>query len=703
MKQILWDRTKTRLFGVFRERIAGAALIVALALPLLIGATALCVDCGYWYQQQESLQTAADAAALAAARNNAAGAASNSNAGAALAAAKTATNNQFPFTSASTPAAYTIVLTPGTVSGTTTYAATAVATIPRGSFFSKKGGALLGIAPGLQSASATVAVTTVAAGPKCLRLNGAANGNALFASGGARINSPNCGIEVDSTACNANNGDSNSISVEPSAQLIASNIATSGCAYVNTNGGAYLGGTNRNTAVVTQHATATADPLAALGTPPPWPTTPNAPAAPAGTTYTAAPSLGYNLYSGAAGDCIYMGTYSANCELYQGAYSGMNSVGVASLVLNAATSSGTTYVTGGLTVAVNNFMTFNGSSYFVAGGMKLTENSNTANINASILNILGGTQLQNGSWNFGVNNTSNIYYFTGAANSSGTITGWGMNVSAPTLNFGPGTYYVNGGATFPGSNPTVNFGQGTYLYTAYSSSSGVLNTNSGGASTNNGAFNDKNATINFTGGTYYFNGGLSIVGNSTITFGPGIYYIENGNLSFGSGSAVTANGATFVLEGNASYQLDGGTAALNLSAPSTNCVAPANYPNTTNVLPSSATAVPNASYAPYDGTNGEGICDVLIYQARGDSTADTVSEGATTTLTGIIYAPSASLTISGGATISSSISNGNPQTLALIQDTLTMTGSGTLNISVAPNDPYLSNAAAPSTGIILTN
>jgi Flp pilus assembly protein TadG len=693
---------KPRLFILLRERCAGAAIIVALALPLLIGATGMCVDVGCWYQQQLSLQSAADAAALAAARNNAAGAASSSNAGAALAAAKTATNNQFPFTSASTPAAYTVVLTPGAVSGTTTYTATAVATIPRGSFFSLKAGPLLGIAAGLQSAAATVSVTTISAGPKCLKLNGSANGNALYATGGARINSPNCGIEVDSTACNANNGDSNSISVEPSAQIIGSTIATSGCTYVNTNGGAYLGGSNQNTAVVTQHATSTADPLAAMGTPPPWPTTPNAPAAPAGTTYTAAPSLGYNTYSGAAGDCTYMGNYSANCELYQGAFSGMNSVGVASLVLNAATTAGTTYVTGGLTVAANNFMTFNGSTYYVAGGMKLTENSNTANINASILNILGGTQLQNGTWNFGVNNTANTYYFTGAANSAGTITGWGMNVSAPILNFGPGTYYFNGGAKFPGSNPTVNFGQGTYLYTAYSSSSGVLNSNSGGA-TGNGAFNDNNASITFTGGTYYFDGGLSLIGNSHITFGPGIYYIENGDLAFGNGSTVTANGATFVLEGNASYQMDGGSAALNLSAPSTNCVTPANYPNSTNVLPSSTTTVPNASYAPYDGTNGKGICDVLIYQQRGDSTADNITEGATTTLTGIIYAPSAALSISGGATISSAISNGNPQTLALIQNTLSMTGSGTLNISVAPNDPYLSASSSPTTGIILTN
>src|ERR1700726_3333936 len=54
----------------FLGRRAGVALIVALSAPLLIAATGLSVDVGYWYQNQTSLQSAADAAALGAAMSD---------------------------------------------------------------------------------------------------------------------------------------------------------------------------------------------------------------------------------------------------------------------------------------------------------------------------------------------------------------------------------------------------------------------------------------------------------------------------------------------------------------------------------------------------------------------------------------------------------------------------------------------------------
>src|SRR5271156_1036024 len=56
-----------RLSGFSSDRRAGIALIVALSAPLLIAATGLSVDVGYWYQNQTSLQSTADAAAVAAA------------------------------------------------------------------------------------------------------------------------------------------------------------------------------------------------------------------------------------------------------------------------------------------------------------------------------------------------------------------------------------------------------------------------------------------------------------------------------------------------------------------------------------------------------------------------------------------------------------------------------------------------------------
>ncbi len=106
------------LFGFalrhFRNRRAGIALIFALTAPLLIAATGLTVDAGYWYQQQESIQSAADAAALSAAQgalkasittsSDATSYAANNGATIAQAAANNATNQQFKLGSSSTRA-----------------------------------------------------------------------------------------------------------------------------------------------------------------------------------------------------------------------------------------------------------------------------------------------------------------------------------------------------------------------------------------------------------------------------------------------------------------------------------------------------------------------------------------------------------------------------------------------------------------------
>lgn len=52
---------------LLRLRTAGVALIIGLSAPLLMAATGLALDVGYWFQTQTSLQSAADAAAEAAA------------------------------------------------------------------------------------------------------------------------------------------------------------------------------------------------------------------------------------------------------------------------------------------------------------------------------------------------------------------------------------------------------------------------------------------------------------------------------------------------------------------------------------------------------------------------------------------------------------------------------------------------------------
>jgi Flp pilus assembly protein TadG len=686
---MLWLKKLNHLFMVFRHRRAGVALIVAMSTPLLIAITGLSVDVGYWYQQQENLQSAVDSAALAAAQNYPTTPSTLSTI--AVSAANTASNGQFGLTST------TLTLNQGTtqtVTGASSVTATTKFTvtgkIPRGGFFSKVTGlGLVSLAAGYQYASATAVSQTVTPSAPCnlcIQAGGGSdkntsqNGVSLSASGGATVTSASGSLYVGSTLCSSSNNQQNAIVANPSAHITFSNISTPGCYYADTNGGAYIGNSSGSTSGDLDYAPSQTDPLISMGEPPPWPGQPTTPTAPTGTTYTAAPSLGYNTYSGPPGDCIYMGTYTANCELPQGAYSGMNNLGLSSLVLNENTSSGTTYITGGFSINANNFLTLNGSTYYIINGMSLTDGG-TANIYASNLYIKGGTTLQNGKVNLGVNNTSNTYYFTGPY--VGYSTGWGLDVNLPTVNFGPGTYYVDGGIEFPGSNPVASLGQGTYLFTAYTNtSSGNQNTNSG-ENTSGGALNDNNANITFTGGTYYFNGGLTLQGNATAYFGPGIYYIKNGDLFFAAGSHVTANGATFVLEGNASYQMDGGYVGTNLTAPTTNCIQPSNYPVSTYSLPSSSTTLPNA-YAPYDGTNAEGICGVLIYQQRSDTTADNIIEGATTTITGTIYAPSANLTISGGASIASTVSGGVSQGLSFIINSLSVTGSGSLTVSNGP-------------------
>jgi Flp pilus assembly protein TadG len=801
---------------VFRDRRAGVALIVAMATPLLIAITGLSVDAGYWYQQQENLQSAADAAALNAAMNDAVlnvtttGAAKAAAAlPGATAAADSATNQQFGFVAGTGGAAVSLVANMNTPSANITqYIATAK--IPRGGFFSKVlGPGLVALGAGYQSATATAIIETETIGnpSRCNQLFGT-SGNDIYATGGARLTATNCGIEADSTSCAG--GDSDSISAQPSAIISAQSVSSAGCINQNTNGGAHVEGTGGNASnsynqsVVYQNHAASTDPLASLASAPAsWPAmpsmpdTPTAAALPSGLTYTNITSgeMGYvntPFTPSSAGDCTYQGSYTAKCEIFPGAYTGLNSFSVASLVMNQGTSTGTTYVSGGFTGQSNGALTLNGSTFYINGGMNdsaggaITLNGNNYYVSGGTTltdtggyavtlaagnyyftgatnsnGFVGGTGLSvttsnnftAGAGNYYINGGLNVTnaatsigngtdYFSGVKNANGTIVGTAINVggSSSSFSLGTGTHYINGGVSitnaattfnagtyylkgylnvtngavgtyavnlntpsfttgagtyyfnggfYTGNNPTITLGQGTYLFNTIASES-------------NGAFDNSSCgcTIVFTGGTYFFDGGFTAGARSNITFGPGIYYIRGGNLNFSNGSTVTANGATFVLEGTAGYEFNGGT-AMNLSAPSQNaagtaCVEPfyqsaypnaAIYPVSTYTLPSTnPPATPN-SYAPYDGTNGEGICGILIYQARGDTTADSITEGANSIVNGIIYAHDAALSVSGGATISSSTSLG----FAILQSSESLTGSGTINITAPPGSLLYSN------------
>jgi Flp pilus assembly protein TadG len=630
-------------------RRAGVAMIIALAAPVLVASTGFSVDVGYWYEQQESLQSAADAAALSAA-NAAANYSDTTTFEAepfAVAAANKATNSQFNLNSSS------LVLTVGATaaSGSSTVTPwTATATIPRGSFFSRSNGlGLPGFPAGTQSASATVDVVGTT-GPDCLYSNGE-----IYATGGAKITASNCDFYSGSTTCAAN--DSSAISADPSATISAQAVTTTGCAFANTSGGAYVG-TNAGNAgdgattgyQVTNHAAAQADPLASMGNPPSWPSMPAAPSSTSGAS-TVTANLGYGT-SGAWGNCTYNGTYSGNCEMPAGTFNGLNYFSINSLLMNDASSTSATYITGGFTGYVNNTITMDGpGGYFINGGMSVGDGT-AFNMAAANYVINGGTTFSNGAISMGTGTD----YFTGQVNGSGVPTGWAMTLNTPSFNFSGGTWYVNGGFSASGSSPTMTLGQGTYMFSSYSGSTSPAFL--GGTSGN----------LTFTGGTYFFNGGLTVSGATNLTFGPGIYYIENGNLNITASGSITVNGATFVLENGAGYTFSGGS-TVSMTAPTASCVPPASYPE--------------ASYTsmfPYDGTDGEGICGILVYQARGDTAADTVDEGSSSTMNGVVYAPNAPLAVSGGANYGATSTS---TTFAIIASSVTDTGSGHITLSAA--------------------
>jgi len=62
-------KLQSRLGRFFQDQKGVAAILVALALPVLIGTMGLATETSYWFMHQRSMQNAADAAAIAAATN----------------------------------------------------------------------------------------------------------------------------------------------------------------------------------------------------------------------------------------------------------------------------------------------------------------------------------------------------------------------------------------------------------------------------------------------------------------------------------------------------------------------------------------------------------------------------------------------------------------------------------------------------------
>lgn len=620
---------QSRFDKIFGSRVkwlgrrAGVALIVALSAPLLVAATGMAVDMGYWYQQQESLQSAADAAALAAAQaevNYPGSVTTTANAEPfAVAAALNATNNQYPLTSTTgtTPCTYCVTVVP---TGSSPTLWTATVTAPRTGFFSGvRGMGLTGLAAGNQTALAVAAYRAGAPAGACVDTTSTSGTDISVSSSAGEIDGSGCGLFANSTSCS---GSGSAISASNGVivgQTVS--VASGGCASESSASGTYVGTTadqsgatfSANGSGVTTGTQNDLEPDMDPGTTSSatdlvWPTIPSPPATPS------LPNGGTLSGSGNVD-----ATVGANYTL-SNLGSGTLAIGTTANNTSALASSGITEVTNGI-VAQNGVgaVTFGGSEVFINGGVTLDLSSSlstaggTTEVGSATVAtpdpyVFGGSlAFMNGSASRTISLGQGAYYFESSVAFSGeTVT-----------TASGGDFYFNGSVS-PGNNETFNYGTGLYMF-------------GNGYSTSNAG------TYVFSGGTYFFNGGLQLSNDSDSEhFGPGIYYIKNGPLVLHG--AIASDGATFVLEGSASFTIDNNSnGSLNMVAPTTDCVQPSAFPNSNFT----------GSNPPFDGTDGEGICGVLIYQARNDTAGDSIVTNTAGHITGIIYTPNAALSLSG--------------------------------------------------------
>jgi Flp pilus assembly protein TadG len=725
------------------------ALVIALSTPMLIAVTGLSIDAGYWYQAEESLQSAADAAALAAALESSTSTTLATSSSIANAVGDAATNSQFGFVAGT--AGNGVSVTANTSGTTATYTATAKSS--RDGFFSHAFGlGVVGVAAGYQYASATEELAT-ATSPVCMLVTSdqatpsnvtgstpsPTDADAIYeaSSGGGSggITANNCGIFANSTAPSASvapgstsdsttcptdsSGTTNSaIVVGNSFTLTGKTVGSVGCIdKIISNGTPTV---CSGSCTLTQNGHAVADPYASMASPPPWPYgTAGAPfganfPTPTGT-YTVLPYEGplhadpgpYGNFASGTQDVACTngatsgGTYPTTCTDSAG-----NTVETCSTTTATSTTACTLEPSINLTTGKNYL--YDDVTYGSGNG-SLTAQSVTFNGLATGTTIItngiseiccsltfdGTTLYLMSGGNFSTTTTSTFPAATGFALN------WSGAVAGPTLSVGSGTggsYYFDGGVSIGNNDSaaTATFYPGTYYFKSSGTSNNLGCT--GGISTppSTGAFFAGGPNITFKGGTYYFDGGLSVGNsNSTVTFGPGIYYIENGALCFGT-DTIIADGATFVLEGNAFFTSLGAT-SVTMTAPG---FAPPDGTGTSACVTPAAYATSNTSSYPYDGTNGEGICGVIIYQARNDTAEDYISEGTSTVFNGTIYAPDAELDLYGAG----AMTTGTSGVFGVIVSDIVTVASGSMSLGGAagsyevPPSTSLTGGASVTTG-----
>jgi hypothetical protein len=454
-------------------------------------------------------------------------------------------------------------------------------------------------------------------------------------SSGGEIDGSGCGLYANSATCSGSGSAISGTNGVIVGQTVS--VASGGCGYESDSSGTYVGTTadqsgatySANGSGVTTATQSDIEPEMDPGTTSSttdliWPTIPSPPAAPS------LPSGGTLSGSGNV-DAAVGASYTLN-NLGSGALA----VGTTASNTSTLASSGITQITGGI-FAQNGIgaVTFGGSEVFITGGSTLDLGSSlstaggTTEIGSATVAtpdpyvFSGSLTFMNGSGSRTISLGQGAYYFESSIAFSGE-----------TVTTASGSDFYFNGSVSPGNNEKFTFGTGLYMFGSEYAPSQA-------------------GTYVFSGGTYFFNGGLVLNSDSDSEyFGPGIYYV-NGPLWLQG--AVTSDGATFVLEGKANYEIyNNSNDSLNMVAPTTNCVPPSDFPNNSYT----------GSNPPYDGTDGKGICGVLIYQARNDTAEDYIVTNTTGHITGLIYAPNAALSLSGsnGAISAQSSTSTDPMT-----------------------------------------
>ncbi|WP_348262311.1 pilus assembly protein TadG-related protein [Telmatobacter sp. DSM 110680] len=186
----------------------------------------------------------------------------------------------------------------------------------------------------------------------------------------------------------------------------------------------------------------------------------------------------------------------------------------------------------------------------------------------------------------------------------------------------------------------LSLNQGTYTSIS-NTGSGTLTLNPGNYIITGDLTNTGSGSLILGAGNYTIGGNFKSTGSSSLTLGSGLYII-GGNLQLTGSGSMTGSSITFYTQGATTLT---GSGNMNLSAPTS---------------------------GPYSG--------ILAFQARSDSSTMAITGSGGDHIQGILYAPSAPLTLTGSGSLNVS--------LDLIADSLTETGSGSIvdtNYSVVTN------------------